>query len=302
MNPRQRGNPVLEYIKNVPWSYDETLPSTLNGGGPDYVCGTTALFYISLRIHKLKPLYIRKRIDAFIAGGGTSSYRLLVVLCHVDVDGTSMLGSAGASVVADRSATKDSNSSASSSSRASSASRGSSTTSSIGTSRSANDLGIVPLGDLNKICAFNKCTLMVGWSYAECARYIETYHAYDKKPATMIQQRLGSGGGAGSRSSSDFFTGADPGATYMAQLTDVLTAVRAVNKTDVVTLASTFGSLRGICAASEEQLRSVPGLGPRKVKRLWAALHGPLMMRSSAGPEVATEAALRAAHEDSDSK
>ncbi|EOD42174.1 hypothetical protein EMIHUDRAFT_194939 [Emiliania huxleyi CCMP1516] len=62
----------------------------------------------------------------------------------------------------------------------------------------------------------HECTLLLGWSVGEVARYVETLRAYAKK-------------------------GAESDGTFLAQLTDVLTTSRLVNKTDVATLNNTFG-------------------------------------------------------------
>ncbi|CAN1232803.1 DNA excision repair protein ERCC-1 [Linum perenne] len=61
----------------------------------------------------------------------------------------------------------------------------------------------------------------------------------------------------------------------MIQLQHALTSVRRVNKTDVVTLGSTFGSLSNIMDASMEDLARCPGIGERKVKRLHDTFHEP---------------------------
>lgn len=55
----------------------------------------------------------------------------------------------------------------------------------------------------------------------------------------------------------------------------MLAAVRAVNKTDSATMGTQFGTVASILKASEEQLGSVPGLGPTKVRRLFAACSTP---------------------------
>ena len=57
----------------------------------------------------------------------------------------------------------------------------------------------------------------------ECARYLETYKAYETKPADLIQGR----------------TDED----YLSKLNAALTAVRGVNRTDVLTLAGAFRCL-----------------------------------------------------------
>lgn len=109
---------------------------------------------------------------------------------------------------------------------------------------------------LVKLSYDNNFTLLLVWSSEEAARYLETFKAYEHKPADLIKPRV------------------DPG--YYAQLTEVLTSVRSINKTDVFTLASNFGSLRMILDASEEELRLCEGLGEKKVARLWEAFHGKL--------------------------
>ncbi|CAG8806952.1 13485_t:CDS:2, partial [Dentiscutata erythropus] len=47
-------------------------------------------------------------------------------------------------------------------------------------------------------------------------------------------------------------------------MTHCLTQIRSVNKTDVVTLASSFGSLKRIMNASSDELAMCPGLGEQK--------------------------------------
>lgn len=49
-----------------------------------------------------------------------------------------------------------------------------------------------------------------------------------------------------------------------------------MNKSDVLTLASNFGTLKAVCDASAEELALCPGLGDKKVARIYEALHAPL--------------------------
>ncbi len=63
---------------------------------------------------------------------------------------------------------------------------------------------------------------------------------------------------------------------HFSVLTDSLTSVRGINKTDVLTLSSSFGSLKNIINCSMEELSLCPGLGARKVKNLYDAFHTPL--------------------------
>ena len=58
-----------------------------------------------------------------------------------------------------------------------------------------------------------------------------------------------------------------------SKLIDALTSVKSVNKTDAVTLLTTFGSLENIVKASIEDLTLCPGFGPQKAQRLHKVLH-----------------------------
>lgn len=73
VSTRQKGNPSLNYIKNVPWEYGD-IPC-------DYVLGaTTCALFLSLKYHRLHPEYIYSRIKAL-----GKNYNLRVLLCMVDI-------------------------------------------------------------------------------------------------------------------------------------------------------------------------------------------------------------------------
>ena len=65
----------------------------------------------------------------------------------------------------------------------------------------------------------------------------------------------------------------------MSHMNALLTNVRGVNKTDVITLASNFGSLKEIVSAPAESLLACPGLGEKKVKRLREAFTSPFVVK-----------------------
>jgi len=108
---------------------------------------------------------------------------------------------------------------------------------------------------INTQCLVHDATLLLAWSWEEAARYLETFRCYEHKPPTTIM----------ARASDD----------YVGRLADVLGCVRSVNKTDAATLASNFGSVKAMALASREELARCPGLGGKKVERLYAALHAP---------------------------
>jgi len=44
--------------------------------------------------------------------------------------------------------------------------------------------------ELNRLAVLSGCTLILAWTYKEAARYLETYKAYENKPATSIQEKV----------------------------------------------------------------------------------------------------------------
>ena len=112
------------------------------------------------------------------------------------------------------------------------------------------------VNDINRLCFELGCTLIATWSLEECAKYLESYTIADfNKSSASIQQK--------------------EEADFLPRASQVLTNIRSVNKTDVLTLLDTFGSVENLCKANEQQLVLCPGLGDLKVKRLHAALHTP---------------------------
>jgi len=105
-------------------------------------------------------------------------------------------------------------------------------------------------------------TLVLAWSEAEVARYLETMKAYEGKDATSIQKRKKT--------------------TVEEQVADVLGCVRSVNKTDAAQLMMQFETLGAVVRADVEKLGRCPGIGDKKVRRLWEAFHKPFSIASVA--------------------
>jgi DNA excision repair protein ERCC-1 len=71
---RQKGNPILNFVKSLPWEYSD-IPC-------DYVLGaTTCALFLSLKYHRLHPEYIYSRIRQL-----GKLYNLRVLLTMVDID------------------------------------------------------------------------------------------------------------------------------------------------------------------------------------------------------------------------
>lgn len=70
---RQKGNPILNHIRSLPWEYSDT-PA-------DYILGTTTCgLFLSLKYHRLHPEYIYSRIRAL-----GKMYNLRILLTMVDI-------------------------------------------------------------------------------------------------------------------------------------------------------------------------------------------------------------------------
>jgi DNA excision repair protein ERCC-1 len=116
------------------------------------------------------------------------------------------------------------------------------------------------LVELNKICFINEITLILAWSPQEAARYLETFKVYENKAPTAIKEKVET--------------------EFAPLITSILTNIRSINRTDVVTLLEGFGNLKNLCNASEHELMLCPGLGEKKVKRLHNVLHAPFKKKT----------------------
>ncbi|KAJ2658474.1 ssDNA endonuclease and repair protein rad10 [Coemansia sp. RSA 1199] len=75
VNELQRGNPLLSSIRNVRWTYSNTII-------PDFEVGrSSCILYLSIKYHRLHPEYISQRIEAL-----GRSYTTRVLLVYMDTD------------------------------------------------------------------------------------------------------------------------------------------------------------------------------------------------------------------------
>jgi len=73
VSTRQKGNPILNYVKSIPWEYSD-IPC-------DYVLGaTTGALFLSLKYHRLHPEYVYSRIRQL-----GKNYNLRILLIMVDI-------------------------------------------------------------------------------------------------------------------------------------------------------------------------------------------------------------------------
>lgn len=71
VSPKQRGNPLLQSVCNVPWEFEDIIP--------DYQMGrSTCALFLSLKYHNLNPDYIHERLKKL-----GKSYELRILLVQV---------------------------------------------------------------------------------------------------------------------------------------------------------------------------------------------------------------------------
>lgn len=182
VSPRQKGNPLLDKIKSLPWEYGD-IPA-------DYVLGvTTCALFLSLKYHRLHPEYIYTRIKNL-----QGKYALRVVLCMVDIPNHEQ-----------------------------------------------------SLKELSKTSVINNVTIILSWSAAEGARYLELLKTYENAAPTSIKQHQST--------------------SYSDRMVDFVTTPRSINKTDAVSLVSQFGAIRTAVNARHEEVAQIAGWGEKKVQQ-----------------------------------
>ncbi|KAJ2885092.1 ssDNA endonuclease and repair protein rad10 [Coemansia aciculifera] len=115
----------------------------------------------------------------------------------------------------------------------------------------------IPLREINRIAVVGEMTILLAWSLDEAGRYIETLKAFEHRQPDIIRERVED--------------------TYMARLANSLTSIKSVNKTDVLTLSSNFGSFDDVARATSDELSLCPGVGDLKAQRIFKAFHEPFI-------------------------
>ncbi|KAL3758314.1 hypothetical protein ACHAWU_004279 [Discostella pseudostelligera] len=113
-----------------------------------------------------------------------------------------------------------------------------------------------PILFLNDLCVQNNFTLILAWSEEEAARYLETVRAFDGKDPTPV-------------------IGKHEPKTHIEKVIRALGSIPSVNKSDASQLLTQFGCFRNLVNASVDELGVCPGIGPKKVRRLYEAFHRP---------------------------
>nr|CAG8481045.1 11978_t:CDS:10 [Entrophospora candida] len=112
--------------------------------------------------------------------------------------------------------------------------------------------------ELSKVCVINNFTVILAWSQEEAGRYLETYKSFEYKPPDMIMEKVQD--------------------DYLSRLTHCMTQIKSVNKTDVITLASSARSLKRLMSMPSDEIGLCPGIGEQKVKRIFETFNEPFSL------------------------
>ncbi|KAF9876019.1 DNA repair protein rad10 [Colletotrichum karsti] len=118
------------------------------------------------------------------------------------------------------------------------------------------------LRELSKTSLVNNVTIILCWSAAEAARYLELYKSYEHANFNAIRGQQAS--------------------SYAEKLVEFVTVPRSVNKSDAVALVSNFGSLKNAINADPEQVGMLAGWGAVKVNKWIRAVDEPFRAKNAA--------------------
>jgi DNA excision repair protein ERCC-1 len=117
------------------------------------------------------------------------------------------------------------------------------------------------LKELSKSSLINNVTVILCWSAAEAARYLELYKSFEHAKPSAIR---------GSESKG-----------YAEKMVEFITIPRSINKTDAVSLVSAFGSIKNAINARPEEISIVGGWGEKKVRKWCTVVDEPFRARKA---------------------
>ncbi|KAI8865739.1 DNA repair protein rad10, partial [Ramicandelaber brevisporus] len=128
------------------------------------------------------------------------------------------------------------------------------------------------LKELSRACIAADLTLVCCWSNEEAGRWVESFKAYEFHSADQIKEKVDN--------------------NYLSRVTKSLTKIRSINKDNVATLLTTFGSFKNIANAPKDELEQCIGLGPQRVNRLMQAFNQPFTSNKSLRRNTQTQLML----------
>ena len=131
------------------------------------------------------------------------------------------------------------------------------------------------LRELSKTSLVNNLTLILCWSAKEAARYLELYKSFEFASPASIKAQQATG--------------------YAEKVVEFVTVPRSINKTDAVSLVSSFGSVRAAVNARAEEIATVGGWGEKKVVRWCGSVREPFRIGRAGKRRLEDEDGERAA-------
>ncbi|KAI0434165.1 restriction endonuclease type II-like protein [Xylaria sp. FL1042] len=126
------------------------------------------------------------------------------------------------------------------------------------------------LRELSKTSLINNVTIILCWSAAEAARYLELYKSYEHANFSAIKGQQAT--------------------SYAEKLAEFVTVPRGINKADAISLVSAFGSIKNAVNADPEQVAIIGGWGEKKVKRWCSVVEEPFKVQQAKRRLVSGEA------------
>ncbi|KAJ8125726.1 hypothetical protein O1611_g7912 [Lasiodiplodia mahajangana] len=117
------------------------------------------------------------------------------------------------------------------------------------------------LRELSKTSLINNVTVILCWSAAEAARYLELYKSYEHATFGAIKGQQAT--------------------SYAEKLVEFVTVPRGINKADAISLVSSFGSIKNAINGDPEQVAFIGGWGEKKVKRWCSVVEEPFRVQQA---------------------
>ncbi|KAI0102980.1 restriction endonuclease type II-like protein [Nemania sp. FL0031] len=117
------------------------------------------------------------------------------------------------------------------------------------------------LRELSKTSLINNVTIILCWSAAEAARYLELYKSYEHANFSAIKGQQAT--------------------SYAEKLVEFVTVPRGINKADAISLVSSFGSIKNAINGDPEQVAIISGWGEKKVKRWCSVVEEPFRVQQA---------------------
>lgn len=129
--------------------------------------------------------------------------------------------------------------------------------------------------ELTRVSVALDYCVVLAWTNEEAGRYMETFKAFENKTSDAIKARPGETTLGKVFQNENF--------SFTLQVSSVLTNIRSVNKTDVLTLTTHFKSMADIIMAEEKTLLLYPGFGSQKARRFREAMEIPFDLNTFEG-------------------